>query len=407
MNVGKIIKFFREKANLTQEQLGSGICSVTHISKIERGITEYSSEITTLLATRLGINIQAEIERLKGIEKQLHRLHNAIIMQKLDEAETTLNDLEEISILYVSDYREQFNLLKARFYLLQGNVAKAKKVFFQFEKNKEKLPTYESNLLKHVLGIYYIAEKEFIKAIDILKSINTDYYKNLEFYYNLAYSYHSIDSKILAYYYAEKALEYFKIMNNFVRIIDTETLMLVQIGDNEYLNFQETVVRYESLIQTCETCKFDDKKAKLLHNWAYNHYRRKELIDAQQLYFEAMQSSEKYSTLFLLSFEGYIRSSFEARLLEKDELIRLAEEGIAIAKELNELLFKILFTMLIYEIENNNNLYPFIYETAIPYFKENRLFWLSEQYEKRLFSHYSNTQQIEKAFGIAQSLIKI
>ncbi|MFK9091952.1 helix-turn-helix domain-containing protein [Bacillus salipaludis] len=407
MNVGKIIKYFREKANLTQEQLGSGICSVTHISKIERGITEYSSEITTLLANRLGINIQVEVELLKGIEKQLHRLHNAIIMQKLEEAETTLKELEEISILYVSDYREQFDLLKARFYLLQGNIAKAKKLIFQIEKIQSKLPSYESNLLKHVLGIYYITKKEFIKAIDILKSINNDHYKNHEFYYNLAYSYHSIDSKILAYYYAEKAIEYFKIMNNFVRIIDTETLMLVQIGDNEYLNFQETVARYESLIQTCETCKFDDKKSKLLHNWAYNHYRRKELIDAQQLYFEAMQCCEKYSSLFLLSFEGYIRTSFEARLLEKEELIRLAHEGITIAKELNELLFKILFTMLIYEIEDNSKLYPFIYETAIPFFKENRLFWLSEQYEKRLFLHYTKTQQIEKAFSIAQSLIKI
>ncbi|MCM3393700.1 helix-turn-helix transcriptional regulator [Cytobacillus pseudoceanisediminis] len=40
------MKFYREKAKLTQQQLGEGICSDTHVSKIERGITDYSPEIT-------------------------------------------------------------------------------------------------------------------------------------------------------------------------------------------------------------------------------------------------------------------------------------------------------------------------------------------------------------------------
>ncbi|CRK80822.1 helix-turn-helix domain-containing protein [Neobacillus massiliamazoniensis] len=407
MNVGKIIKFFREKANLTQEQLGNGICSVTHVSKIERGITEYSSEITTLLAKRLGINIQEEVERLKGIEKHLHRLHNSIIMQKLEEAEATINELEECSILYASDYQDQFHLLKARYYLLQGNVEQAKKLILPIQKNQSKLPLYEINLLKHVLGIYYILKKDYFQAIDVLKTINTDHYHNLEYYYNLAFAYHSIDSKILAYYYAEKVLEYFKSMNNFVRVIDTETVMLVQIGDNEYLNFQDTIAKYESLIQTCETFHFHDKKAKLLHNWAYNHYRRGELIEAQQIYYKAMQSWEKNSSFFLLSFSGYIRSSNEGDLLEKNKLMKLVDEGMSLAKHSNEPLYSILFTLLYYEIEDHISLYPYINEIAIPFFKQNGQFWLSEQYEKRLFSHYSHTQQIDKAITVAQSLIKI
>ncbi|MDQ0197746.1 helix-turn-helix domain-containing protein [Neobacillus ginsengisoli] len=52
---GKIIKFYREKAGLTQGQLVEGICFVTHLSKIERGITEYSGEITYLLFKRLTV----------------------------------------------------------------------------------------------------------------------------------------------------------------------------------------------------------------------------------------------------------------------------------------------------------------------------------------------------------------
>ncbi|MGA5690182.1 hypothetical protein [Cytobacillus pseudoceanisediminis] len=36
MYEGKIIKFYREKTKLTQQQLGEGICSDTHVSKIEK-----------------------------------------------------------------------------------------------------------------------------------------------------------------------------------------------------------------------------------------------------------------------------------------------------------------------------------------------------------------------------------
>lgn len=48
MHVGEIIKVFRERNGITQAQLGEGICTTTHVSKIENGKTAYSPEIITL-----------------------------------------------------------------------------------------------------------------------------------------------------------------------------------------------------------------------------------------------------------------------------------------------------------------------------------------------------------------------
>ncbi|HLQ72161.1 MAG TPA: helix-turn-helix transcriptional regulator, partial [Bacillota bacterium] len=42
---GKIIKYYRNKSGMTQNKLGSGICSVTHLSQIENGISTYSADI--------------------------------------------------------------------------------------------------------------------------------------------------------------------------------------------------------------------------------------------------------------------------------------------------------------------------------------------------------------------------
>ncbi len=70
MDEGKIIKFYRQKAKLTQEELGNGICSVTHISKIERGLTEYSPEITILLSKRLQIVMEEELKSLVTLKSR-------------------------------------------------------------------------------------------------------------------------------------------------------------------------------------------------------------------------------------------------------------------------------------------------------------------------------------------------
>ena len=407
MDEGKIIKFYREKANLTQEQLSKGICSVTHISKIERGITEYSPEITYLLAKRLGIDIHSELHLLDGVATLIQELENSLIMQNLDHASTIISKLVNIPLLVVSRFQTHFDLLLARYHCTQGNLKVAKKILFTIQKKQEKLPIYENNLLKHVLAIYYLSDKKFIQAIDMLKSINPQHYSNHEFYYNLAYSYHSIGSKVLAYYYAEKALTFFKETNNFYRIIDTETIMIVQIGDNEYLNFQETISKYQSLLQTCDTCNFVDKKSKLLHNFAYTRYLRSELKEAQELYEEAMLLCKNKSPLYYYSFEGYIRCSFEGALLDKLQLLELVKDAIIHLKESNDQLSLILFTMLDYEITESPHFYQYLDTVAIPFFKENELFWLVHQYEKRLYMYYAETNQMEKALGVAHSILKI
>ncbi|NQD68786.1 helix-turn-helix transcriptional regulator, partial [Bacillus haikouensis] len=71
MSSGILIKFYREKNELTQEELGKGICSVTHISKIERGNTQYSPEITQLLSKKLGIDLEKEMQALQKFERLL------------------------------------------------------------------------------------------------------------------------------------------------------------------------------------------------------------------------------------------------------------------------------------------------------------------------------------------------
>lgn len=406
MYEGKIIKFHREKAGITQEQLGMGICSATHISKIERGLTEYSTEITTLLAEKLGINIDQEIRHLTNIKEKLDLWYEMIQAQNMEAAANIHDDLANSHLISISEYETLYKLLLAKYNLKQGHMDKVHKQIKRLPKDAKNLPEFEQNLLKHVLGIYYMAIENHPKSIAILRSIDFESYTNPLVLYDLATAYHYIHSPVLAYYYAEKALRIYKSKNNFLGIIDTENLMIIQVESDQHRDFKETVEQYENLINICEICNSPDKKAKILHNFAYEQLRRKNYFEAGKLYKQSMDLKEKQTAIYLLSLEGYIRSGYEGELLSYEELLLHVHEGLAITKEINDTLYTIVFNLHKYLIlRKNKQYYRYLTNKAIPYFKEHGYILIAQQYERELFRYYSKNGETDRALEIAAVLV--
>jgi len=404
MYEGKIIKFYREKNQLTQEQLGEGICSGTHISKIERLQTEYAPEIITLLSERLGINIDNETRNLKNLKKRLTNWQNVIIMQLFNEMNSINNELEQEKFIQISEYIHLYKLLKAR-YLLMNNISdEAIIIINEIQKIEHKLAPYDCNLLKHVLGIYYLSKHENLKAIQVLKSIQEEDYNNREYYYHLAVAYHSIESPVMAYFYAEKSRQFFKEINNYLRVIDAEMLMIIQVKDDGDLT--ETISRFENLIQSCDLCNALERKAKILHNLAYEYYRRKNYLQASRFYNESMKLKDNESGPYLLSLEGYIRSSFDGSLLPQNELLQLAKEGLETAIKNNQLLYINLFNLLCYLIQNKQQEYhQFLSDQALPMFKKFGFVYLIHRSKKELFNYYTELKLTGQALKMAHLLI--
>ncbi|WP_436373380.1 helix-turn-helix domain-containing protein [Cytobacillus sp. BC1816] len=405
MYEGKIIKFYREKAKLTQQQLGEGICSDTHVSKIERGMTDYSRQITSLFSKRLGINIEEEVKRYKNIKKLLNHWHDAIIKELFDEAKKIKDELEKEPLLQITDYQILFELLKARYYLMHNNLEQADIIIKVIQIKNKKLPPYESNLLKHLLGISYLSKQDMIKAVNILKTINPEDYKNPEYYLNLSTSYLAVNSKIMAYYYAEKSLQYFIKTNNILKMIDAEMIMLMTRESEGHRDFQKIVEQYKALIHTCEQCKASDKKARLLHNLAFEHYSRHKYEDASRMYQQSMVLKKK-SAVYLTSLEGFIRSCFEGNLLSEHELITLCRDGLSVAREINQYLYLISFKLLLYLINNQQSEYfSYLSSDALPYLKKCGYVTLVQRYEKELFNYYLESDEKGKALELADILI--
>ncbi|PEL13627.1 helix-turn-helix transcriptional regulator [Bacillus sp. AFS017336] len=404
MYEGKIIKYYREKSQMTQEQLGKGICSSTHISKIERSQTEYAHEIITLLSDRLGIKIEQEILKLQNIKKQIDNWQQAIVMQLFDEVEKINIELEQEELIRISNYINQYKLLRIRYFLIQNLVDKALELIIEIKKIKHKLSPYELNLFRHVLGIYHLTIHEPLNAIQVLKEINNEEYANEEYFYHLASANHSNELSVMAYFYADKARQYFKSINSYLRVIDSEMLMLIQVKDNE--DFTEIIKRFENLIQSCEICKSNERKARVYHNLAFEYYRRNEYELAKKYYFESMKLKDHKSIPYILSLEGYIRSSYYGELLPKGELLQLINEGYQLASEKNDKLFICLFTLLdLLILEKEHDYHRYLSDYSLPYFKKLGFAYLINQSEKELFNYYFKCKQTRKALRMANTLI--
>ncbi|WP_088068990.1 helix-turn-helix domain-containing protein [Gottfriedia luciferensis] len=403
---GSIIQYFRQKKGLTQEELGHGICSKTHLSKIERGLTEVSDETISLLCERMGFDIDEEIDRLKNVQKMLETLQKLIIFQDKIKAREVLSSLEIQEFEYITPLHIRFLLLKTRQLLLDGRIEEAKNILFSKEIQNQKIPQLEEDLLNHTLGIYYIQTYELHKAIEYLKKVSFESYNNPEIHYHLALAYCHLNAHISSYHHCQKAKEYFVYTNNYHRLLDTETIALILLEEETHLLFNEIESRYENLLDSVRVIKDQDREAYLLHNFAYQLYKFKKYNEARNYYKKALTIGSKESVNYLTALFGYMRCIYVGKLENEATIIEIINEGIKEAKEKNVDYYFMIFNLYKYKLCNNQETYfnylsntvlPFLYEIKnkeffIPLTKEYIQYLISIKDGQKILDYMNNYQ---------------
>ncbi|MFB8375157.1 helix-turn-helix domain-containing protein [Paenibacillus taichungensis] len=403
---GKIIKFYREKHRRTQGELVKGICSVTHLSKIERGMTEYSQEIMDMLCERLYIDMAREVTRYHQMNNVLDSWQEAIIMQRTAEAIRLKDKLEEEPLKGIPDLRLSYDLLQIRFYLFMNDIDEAERLIAEMEIPDESEHSYEHYFYHHVMGIYYFLTGHYTKSIQTLTSINQSKYTNHEYFYHLSLAYHSIYSNITSYYYAEKAIQHFRKTLNMVRIIDTETIMLVQLNSREYHDFPETKRRYENLIRICDDCGLTDRKAKLLNNLGYEYNRRNQYEDAVYWYRLALDIIPEKQPLYLMVLNNYIESNRLGNLIPANKLLDMSLKALHNSKLVADASYMELELQSVILQGQEQAYYEMIEERILPYYRELGSQYLAERYEEILFQYYMNHGEKDKALRLAKNRFK-
>ncbi|USK36638.1 helix-turn-helix domain-containing protein (plasmid) [Bacillus sp. F19] len=401
---GKIIKFHRELQGLKQEELGNQICSSTHVSKIERGITEVSEKTLGLLAKRLQIDMQVEIDTYLGLDLLIKDWHDSIIFKLNSKATSIKTKLEGIKFLKIPDFYRSYTLVLTRYYLLIGESTIAKSLIEEMDSWQE-LSLYEQNMLYHIKGKFYLDyHREFNQAISYLKKINIRYYNNPEYYYDLAYVYMFMNSQILTYHYANKALQFFNSANSFNRIVETKMIMLIQVENEEFFDTKDS--SYPRLIEMADNFGLNDQKSKLLHNYAYQQFRNGCYEKAFENYSQSLKLRDPSHPHYLVTLEGYLNAATKLGLLSEIELLKVAQKGLSLAKKLKDTMVLHLFQLHIFKIQNLTDQYYHYLETvAYPLFKNMGNSYDTETYEIKLFDYYLEKGDVERANQFALSIV--
>ncbi|PGS48701.1 helix-turn-helix domain-containing protein [Bacillus sp. AFS041924] len=401
---GQIIKFYRERQSMMQKDLGVGICSSTHISKIERGLTEVSKETIDFLSKRLCIDMETEIETYIGLDSLLKKWHDSIILKLKSKAKIIKEQLEAIPLLQMPVIYRSYMLVLARYYLLLGQAHQATSLIVEMDKWSNLSP-YEKNMLLHIKGIYALINKEYYKAISYFQGIDLTYYNNQEYYYHLAFAYHSLNSRVLAYYFAEKSLRFFTEVRSLTRMIEAEMLMLIQVERDECSDPKDT--EYQRLIEMTENIGLDHQRALLSHNLAYQKVRQGNYDKACEYYKKSMDIEDPHTALHIASLEGYINALAKQGLKSSEEMLQLVEKGIALSEEITDPIYKHFFYLHKYNLQNEKELYyHYLEKEAFPYYQKMAHVRLFEHYAIKLFDYHMEKGNVEEANQYAVYLVE-
>lgn len=244
--LGNIIRYNRMKQKKTQHQVSQGICSISHLSKIEKGVYLPNEETLNLLFRRLGKKLDVEQDSHEKLIKRMDDFYHYWTYSDINQLQATILEMrKEKQHLIFSDRINQYLLFNIAYAILSGETEGLQKEMNDFE-NLELLSRREQSffvLLKTTFLNQHGASKEAIMYIEENGSkISNEDIAEFEYQKGLAFSYHV--NPALSLIYMGKALASFSTHTNFTKVamcksvmaINYERLNLFEEAENEYLD---------------------------------------------------------------------------------------------------------------------------------------------------------------------------
>ena len=233
MKIGEKISYYRKKLCLTQEQLATGICSVSYLSKIENGVVIPSDEIINLLAEKLQItlnlNTQENFEKVKELLEDWYRIilsrnqEEAIIYEKIINEH--MNTIEDPSL------HIQYSLFSLRYNLLLRDMNSSKALIKHLKSVQNNFSIEHSYYFNFFCGLFEYLDNNLLVSLEFFckseklgKKINKD---DPYLFYLISLVYSKLHHISLAIHYSNIALDKFNQNIDYIHIIDASTILVI------------------------------------------------------------------------------------------------------------------------------------------------------------------------------------
>ncbi len=231
MYVGTMIKMERLKQKMKLDTLSKGICSTSHLSRIENGKSELSEEILKLLSDRLGmsLSIERKVERVKVVEvKELCK--SIINLRDQEGAARLIDELSELLAASSFDLQTRIGLelmvLRLRL-VITGQEKEVLVELVTYQEIMSALSPLQSFSVFQMLGMALYAKGDlrgcldaFTNATSMMEHLSLSPFERADFTYVSSVASMAAGRKFEALEQAKQGLSYFQSVMAGQRVLE-------------------------------------------------------------------------------------------------------------------------------------------------------------------------------------------
>jgi HTH-type transcriptional regulator, quorum sensing regulator NprR len=299
--------------NMTQANLADGICSVSHLSKIENDFYDINKDTLQSLLNRLGIDYQEEREKMLNARKSIHAFIDSIHFgddhQMLQQYEELI--LEEDYYLS-SELNKVYLLAKYKYHTYRNNLSESERTKKLIDKLGVHFDHYEDLLYMTCTSSVLIKQNRPREALEVLQ--NNESLKEGsrligEFYYQIALCYSLLQLPDKAIMYCRKANVLFQEECNFIKILYTQMTLAINYVRVELLG--EARLIYQRILRNASLLGMQELYEQNLYNYALLLKKDNNLSLALEHFWKCEESFRKGTDHHLLTLINIIEISME------------------------------------------------------------------------------------------------
>jgi HTH-type transcriptional regulator, quorum sensing regulator NprR len=404
MEYGPLIKYFRTQMKLTQKELAQGICSVSHLSKIENNGKDANIETIKLLFEKLKIDKGKINEKEERIKSLLSALNEKMLFFQKNEVDYIFGKLAKMGdIIPYSTALYTFELYKFRYFLFKGKLKEAKQQENLLYKQRKNFSQQENDLFQHYIAICLILQGQYGKADNVLEMLmaasNHEYVAG-ELLYHRALVKSCLEYSDHAIYFGKKALQAFMNEHNLIRVL--HTLMLLGINYTYTKIYEEALGCFKHLMRNAELLNESEILPQIYHNIGYLKTRMEKYSEALYFYEKSLSQQPVDSPHYLVTLYTIGESYYS--LGKTERATEVFESVLILSKKYSNQKYILLSKYYLKLISTYSDAFEFLEMKVIPYLEEskehpdtlNRFYRLLSTHYRQLAIYEKAVRYIEK-----------
>ncbi|WP_100012499.1 helix-turn-helix domain-containing protein [Lentibacillus sediminis] len=397
MEMGSFIKLHRQKKELTQGELAKGIVSLSYLSKIENKKTDASPEIMQMLCTRLGVQMNNELDA--DTQEKCKRWYGMLFaVNDKEEIVSLYNELQEVMNRSLSGGLVMFEIHKIRYYLVLGEFKEALNVINELNEMAPSFNHVEQFYWFKYRGNYNSASGDFNQAMQLyeqaeekLNQIDIEDKEIGDLQYIIAVTHSKLRNTLEVIDYANKAMDVFQREYNFNRCAQCHIVLGIAY---RRIKMYDKAIKNYNLAKHLGQLNKDKQVIQLTNlNLGYLHSAINETNEAISYFLEVAEDEQVAHSERLGAITALIKEYYGIDNYEKTEnMINKAHEILDVAKkDIYTELFDYVIQTYTYAInEDHEKFRKLVTDDFIPYLMDNKDYANLVTYSNMLAEHYES-----------------